>query len=135
MIRALLVVVACAFFVACSGSTAAANNSASSTLPTFQAAIQKGLVVKGMSLEEASAAGGPHVFAIQRDRKVWPSEDTDPWQILAAQRQHPDNSKIRLLFQNKTQFSTSERVQFTVEFVRGRAVSIKRGWQFFANAP
>lgn len=135
MIRTLLVVLTCAFAVGCSDGGAAASSSPPPTPAAFQAAIQKGVVLKGMSLEEASAAGGPHVSAIQRDRTVWPKEDTDPWQILAAQRLHPDNSKIRLLFQNRTQFGTPERVQFTVEFVHGRAVSIERGWHFFANAP
>lgn len=132
-IRIMKIVLASALAVACSSGAAAAKN-ATGASSRFQAVIQKGLVVKGMSLEEASAAGGMYLFDIQGDRAVWP-DDTDPWQILAAQRLHPDNSKIRLLFENKTQYSTPGRVQFTVEFVHGRVVGIERGWHFLGGTP
>ncbi len=97
-------------------------------------AIQKGQVRIGMSPEEASVAGGSNIFSIDRDRAVWPKEETDPWQILAAQTLHPDDSKISLNFQNKTQFGTADRVQFSVVFVHGRAVSIERGWRFQSSS-
>jgi len=81
-----------------------------------------------MCVEEASAAGGAYLFEIDRDRAVWPSENADPDRILAAQELHPDNSKIKLHFENRSQFGSADKTRFTVEFVRGRAVSIKRGW-------
>jgi hypothetical protein len=135
--RAFLIIV-CLLVGACSASAeqqriAATNEYVSShndITSEFRQAIQRGQVVIGMSPEEASTAGGQNIFSIDRDRAVWPSEDTDPWQILAEQRLHPDNSKISLLFQNKTQFGTADRVQFSALFEHGRVASIERGWHF-----
>ena len=133
-----LVLFACVLLTGCSyyeeqQHLAAANEYLSSRndiSPEFREAIKKGLVVVGMAPDEASVAGGANVFEIDRDRKVWPKEETDPWRILRAQRLHPDDSKINLHFQNRTQYGTSDRVQFTVSFVHGRAVTIQRGWHF-----
>lgn len=133
-----LPIIACVFVAVCSASQeqqriVVANEYLSSRndlSSEFREAIHRGQVLIGMSLEEASAAGGSNIFSIDRDRAVWTKEETDPWQIIAAQRLHPDDSKISLHFQNVTQFGTADRIQFSVVFARGRAVSIERGWRF-----
>ena len=136
-VRALTVLFTCAFVVACSGQASPRLAEADKYLSSHnnvsyevRAALEKGQVIKGMSLQEASIAGGPYISAIDRDRAVWPNENADPWQILEAQQLHPDNSKINLLSQNVTQFNTQQRVQFTAVFARGRVVRIERGWDF-----
>ena len=135
IVRALLIASACVLALACSNPDqqhrAAANEYLSSRndiSTEFRTAIENSQVLIGMSPEEASIAGGANIFDIDRDRTVWPKEETDPWRILAAQRLHPDDSKIKLHFENKTQFGTSEKVRFTAIFVRGRVASIERGW-------
>jgi len=136
-VRSLAILLACAFAAACSGPVSPRIAEANKYLSSHndvsyevRAALERGQIIIGMSLQEASIAGGPYISAIDRDRAVWPNEDTDPWQILEAQQLHPDNSKINLLFQNETQFNTQQRIQFTAVFARGHVVRIERGWNF-----
>jgi hypothetical protein len=92
----------------------------------FRSAIERGQVMLGMAPDEAAAAGGGCFSEVQQDPKVWPQSGTDPWRVLAAQRLHPDDSKITLSFRNTTQFGTNTPVPFSVVFVRGRAARVER---------
>jgi hypothetical protein len=92
----------------------------------FRSAIERGQIRIGMAPDEAAAAGGGAFSEVQQDLKVWPQSGTDPWRVLAAQRLHPDDSKITLTFRNTTQFETKTPVPFSVVFVRGRAARIER---------
>lgn len=82
-------------------------------------------IVEGMTPAEAFFAGGQFTYRIQADRKIWPA-GTNPLDVMAAQILHPDDSEISMFFQNDTQFPEEGLKGFCVDFIKGRAVSIRK---------
>lgn len=84
-------------------------------------AIEAGQVLKGMCPNEAMAAAGiPYFYQAQLDKK-WPS-NTDPQLVIDKQCEAPDESKITLYFENKTQIGKESK--FEVIFQNGQATEI-----------
>lgn len=102
-------------------------NARPETAPPIAEAIRNGIVIVGMSPEEAHAAGGPGPYYIRKDPK-WPS-GTNPLTILRAQTKEPDNSVIEMRFRNQRQYGTATPVVFTAHIERGRVVRIVRSEQ------
>jgi hypothetical protein len=88
-------------------------------------AILQHRVILGMFPDEAAAAAGQFAYAVKVDKARW-GDNYDTWQVIYAQRAHPDDSEIELNFWTRTQFDTPEPVGFKVVFEHGRAVSITR---------
>lgn len=95
------------------------------TSPEMAKSIRAGIVVVGMTPEEAHVTGGAGPYHIQNDPK-WPP-GTNPLVILAAQTETPDNSKIEMFFLNRRQYATPDPTHFTAVFELGRVVRIERG--------
>lgn len=88
-------------------------------------AILDGKVILGMCPEDAHAAGGwCNVSSFVPDPKWDPN--AHPLDISLAQRDHPDSSRMKFTFHNRTQFDTDEPMGFAVVFEQGRAVRIER---------
>jgi hypothetical protein len=88
-------------------------------------AILQHRVILGMFPDEAAAAAGQFAYAVKVDKARW-GDSYDTWQVIYAQRAHPDDSEIELNFWTSTQFDTTNVVGFKVVFEHGRAVSITR---------
>ncbi len=88
-----------------------------------QAILQKEIII-GMFPDEAWAAGGSFLCAVQADEKQRGTNLVFPDKVILAQRLHPDSSRIEMTFHNRTQFGTTKPASFTVIFNQGRAVSI-----------
>jgi len=93
--------------------------------PVTCEAILQHRVILGMLPEEAIAAAGQCATTVLADKARW-GEGFDSAQVIYAQRMHPDNSYIDLVFWTRTQFNTPKPVGFKVVFEHGRAVSITR---------
>jgi hypothetical protein len=90
----------------------------------FKDAIRRGVVVDGMCpLQAFAAAGLPGPYMVRKDHARWGS-DVPPPVVIEAQCSKPDESVVELLFQNKTQFSSTEPRTFRVRFQKGKAVTI-----------
>ena len=87
-------------------------------------AIRVGIVLLGMTPEEAHAAGGAGPYSVQRDPK-WP-EGTNPLRVIAAQTSAPDNSVIELYFSNTRQFHSLQNVAFTAHVEHGRVIRLEK---------
>jgi len=87
--------------------------------------IKQGKIVKGMNTVEAARAGGAYFFRVIADSEVW-GEDADPYIVIKAQADKPDNSQIWMTFSNTTQFDTNKPESFQVEFKKGKVVNIIR---------
>lgn len=80
--------------------------------------IEKGKIIPGMNTLEAAKAGGAYFFRVLADEAVW-ERDADPYLIIRAQAEHPDNSRIWMTFQNNTQYPGKDIQTFRVRFVQG----------------
>jgi hypothetical protein len=87
--------------------------------------VREGKVVLGMCPEDAHAAGGWCDVSSFVPDPMW-DPNAHPLDIALAQRDHPDSSRMKFTFHNRTQFDTDEPMAFTVVFERGRAVRIER---------
>ena len=103
--------------------------------------ILDGKSLLNMFPDEAVAASGPFVYQINANgrnmmsyadirhyfeyAKSKPEQPRMPPDILWKQRLAPDNYKIRLNFNNKTQFDTEEPTAFSVFFENGKAIKIE----------
>ena len=85
--------------------------------------ILNGVITLGMTPFEAKLAGGAFAYLVNADRKKWPS-GTNPLRILWAQSLNPDDSEITMTFQNTTQYSSEQPIQFSVKFKKGIAVEV-----------
>lgn len=86
--------------------------------------ILNGQIKIGMTPFEAKAAGGAFFYRVDADQKKWPV-DADPYKVMWAQSNHPDDSKIWMTFKNSTQFPSESEQMFRVYFERGKVVSIE----------
>jgi hypothetical protein len=87
--------------------------------------ILEGQVQIGMTPFEARLAGGAYYFQVIPDKTVWP-EKYDPYQVMWMQSSHPDNSYIKMTFQNETQFPGEGITVFEVVFANGKVSSINK---------
>lgn len=92
---------------------------------SMRESILSGKIILGMSPYQAQLAGGSCTFAVTADPEKW-KPNANPFQVIQAQTYHPDNSKIRLTFQNDTQYPEEGVQTFRVNFVRGKAISIAK---------
>ena len=90
-----------------------------------QKAILSQVVILGMPPYEASLAAGAYSFEVKPDPAKWPP-GVDPNKVIAAQSRHPDQSEIRMMFKNATQFGDGKITQFKVYFKNGKAQDISR---------
>lgn len=90
----------------------------------MQEKILEGQVVLGMAPYEAHLAAGAFVFKVQADQKKWPPH-SDPYSVMWAQSLHPDNSKIWMTFETKTQWPEKGLARVRVFFEKGRAMEIE----------
>ncbi|MDD5387635.1 MAG: hypothetical protein PHQ22_10620 [Sulfuricurvum sp.] len=88
-------------------------------------AVLKGEIIIGMTPFQAQLAGGAFAFRVSADPAHW-GANADPYRVMEAQTYHPDNSKIRMTFQNNTQFHGEGIQTFHVEFVNGQAYVIEK---------
>jgi len=85
--------------------------------------ILKQTISLGMSPYEAKLAGGAFFFKVDADLKKWPA-NTPPLEVMWAQSTQPDDNKIWMTFENRTQYPGDDAVKFTVEFTQGVASNI-----------
>jgi len=110
-------------------------------------AIIEGKIIKGMYPDEAAAAGGAFMYMLQPDPKLGlgenvmvsvadlnyyfaflknPNKKPDiPPDVIFRQCIFPDESKIRLVFHNKTQFNSIKPVSFSVYITNGQVFDIR----------
>ncbi len=82
-------------------------------------------VVLGMSPYDAHLAAGAFSFEVGADQTKW-GRNSDPRQVMWAQSQQPDDSRIRMIFKNPSQFPDVGLQRFAVTFVKGRATAIDK---------
>ena len=87
--------------------------------------ILQGKVILGMSRYQAQLAGGSCSFAVSADPEKW-KPNSNPFRVIQAQTYHPDNSEIRLTFQNDTQYPNEGVQTFHVDFRQGKATNIEK---------
>jgi hypothetical protein len=87
--------------------------------------IIKGTVPLGMAPYAAYLAAGAFYYKVVADTAIWRS-GTDPMQVMWAQTLKPDQSEIWMNFKNKTQFSSTQDIQFRVYFKNGRSIKIEK---------
>lgn len=92
---------------------------------SMRESILSGKVILGMSPYQAQLAGGSCSFAVKADPEKW-KPNANPFRVIQAQTYHPDNSEIRLTFQNDTQYPPEGLQTFHVDFRQGSAVSIEK---------
>ena len=92
---------------------------------SMRESVLKGIVILGMSPYQAQLAGGSCSFAVSADPEKW-KPNANPFHVIQAQTYHPDNSEIRLTFQNDTQYPGEGIQTFHVDFRQGRVVSIEK---------
>ena len=85
--------------------------------------ILQGKIKIGMTPYEAKLAGGEFSYKLMADPTVW-APNTDPLKVMWNQSITPDGSRIRMTFQNITQFETGAERVFTVYFIHGKVVNI-----------
>lgn len=100
-----------------------ANYGEQMTESVKQAMLRQQVIV-GMPPYEASLAAGAYSFDVIADPAHW-GADADPQRVIAAQSLHPDDSEIRLTFNNATQYPDEGERRFRVHFVHGRAETIE----------
>ena len=82
-------------------------------------------ITLGMTPSEARDAGGAFFFKVTADPTKWPS-NPDPYHVMSAQSQHPDDSQIWMTFKNSAQYPFESEQTFRVHFLRGKAVKIEK---------
>jgi hypothetical protein len=82
-------------------------------------------VVLGMTPSEARHAGGAFFFKVTADPSKW-GKNADPYQVMWAQSQQPDDSQIWMTFKNVVQYPSEGEQTFRVYFQRGKAVEIEK---------
>lgn len=90
--------------------------------PEIQDKILAQQVVLGMAPYEAHLAAGAFFFKVEAGSK-W-SKNTDPYKVMWAQSQSPDDSEIWMTFETATQYPAEGLTRFKVHFQNGRAVEI-----------
>lgn len=81
-------------------------------------------VVLGMTPSEARHAAGAFFFKVIADLSRW-EKNADPYQVMAAQSQQPDDSRIWMTFKNTVQYPSEGEQAFRVHFRHGKAVEIE----------
>lgn len=87
--------------------------------------IIDGVVVEGMTPYETYLAGGQFAYKVSADTEVW-SAGSDPMRIMWMQTHRPDNSKIIMMFRNKSQYKSKESTPFRVIFKLGLVIKIEK---------
>lgn len=82
-------------------------------------------VVIGMTPYEAHHAGGAFFFKVIADPTCW-GKNADPYQVMWAQSQRPDDSQIWMTFKNAVQYPEEGEQTFRIRFQRGKVVEIER---------
>lgn len=82
-------------------------------------------VVLGMTPSEARHAAGEFFFKVLADPAKW-KKNADPYQVMWAQSQQPDESQIWMTFKNSVQYPSEGEQAFRVYFRQGRAVKIEK---------
>lgn len=82
-------------------------------------------IVLGMTPTEARHAGGAFFFKVTADPAKW-AKNADPYQVMAAQTEQPDNSEIWMTFKNAVQYPAQGEQVFRVHFRHGKAVEIEK---------
>ena len=88
-----------------------------------RASILDGRILLRMSPFEARLAGGAFAYKVQADPKVWRPK-ADPFAVMWAQSEVPDDSHIVMTFENASQFPGEPAQRVAVRFERGQAVEI-----------
>jgi hypothetical protein len=103
--------------------------------PEIRDAILAGRVIKGMTPYDVHLAVGAFCFRVMADPKVW-TEGANPWDVMWAQTQHPDQSEILLLFDSACQQPEAGMQRFQVFIRGGKALSVEHvpGRQVMAAA-
>lgn len=91
----------------------------------FQNQEHGGSIEKGMNIKDAIKIGGSYTYVIKRDREKWP-EGSDPRRIIFEQIRNPDNSVIKFIFKNTSQFGSPLPARFYVVIEKGIVTSISR---------
>jgi hypothetical protein len=89
-------------------------------------AIVAGKVVPGMSFLQADFASGRTARSVIVNNGKF-NGSTLYRELLAAE--HVKGSRVNIIYKNVSQFDTSVPEHFTVTFVDGRAITIRRGQQ------
>lgn len=82
-------------------------------------------VALGMTPSEAHRAAGAFFFKVIADPAKW-KRNTDPYRVMWAQSQQPDDSEIWMTFKNSVQYPSEGEQTFRVYFRQGRAVKIEK---------
>lgn len=91
----------------------------------LQAKILAQQVDIGMDPYMAHLAAGAFAFKVDADPAKWEG-NADPYNVMWAQSQHPDDSQIWMTFETDTQFPGEGEKRFTVYFQKGKAVKIEK---------
>lgn len=91
----------------------------------LQAKILAQQVAIGMDPYMAHLAAGAFEFRVDADPTKW-RKNADPYNVMWAQSQHPDDSKIWMTFETDTQFPGEGKKMFSVYFQKGKAVKIEK---------
>lgn len=92
--------------------------------PEIREAILASRVIKGMTPYDVHLAVGAFCFRVMADPKVW-GEAANPWDVMWAQTQHPDQSEILLVFESASQQPELGARRFQVFIRGGKALSIE----------
>ena len=87
-------------------------------------AILSNLVVLGMTPYDVYLAVGAFSFKVIADRSKWP-EAANPWDVLWAQSEAPDQSEIWLMFESDIQIPDTPDQRFCVHIKGGVVLAIE----------
>ena len=79
----------------------------------------------GMDTYQAYLAAGAFSYIVQADPQKWPPH-TDPYRVIWAQPNSPDNSEITMTFKTDTQYPGEGIQSFRVHFRLGCVTEIAR---------
>ena len=92
--------------------------------PEIRTAILESRVIPGMTPYDVHLAVGAFAFRVIADSKVW-SENANPWDVMWAQTQHPDQSEILLVFTSGVQDTALGLRRFQAFIKGGKALSVE----------
>ncbi len=87
-------------------------------------AILSNLVVPGMTPYDVHLAVGTFSFKVIADRSKWP-EAANPWDVLWAQSEVPDQSEIWLMFESDIQIPDTPDQRFCAHIKGGVVLAIE----------
>ena len=89
-----------------------------------QEAILSNRVILGMTPYDVHLAVGAFAFKVVADKSKWP-DGANPWDVMWAQTQHPDQSEIWLTFESDIQLPDQPGQNFRVYIKGGKAQTIE----------